>query len=178
MRTALLLLPLLAAGCARPPQIYDALAREDGAVKFTATGDFAADPRAAKESAVRAARDQMRDWLAKQDPPVRRAPPLDLIAREMVVQEHPPEVETILNGEKRYRLTVEARLRPVHVRDLRERDRAFAGLWFLSGAMAVLGVITLAFRVDEWTKGFLTPWLVAGAGALSAALVAVWWFVR
>jgi hypothetical protein len=160
-----------------PTSESEPMLREDGTVRIRAEGEFRSNQNAARESALHAAQDQMRAWLARQDPPIRRAPSLDLINREMVRQQETPQEETI-GRDKMYKMTLVVELSPSHVRDLRERDRAFSGLWALGAVLAILGVIVLVFRIDEWTKGYLTRWLVAGGLATIVLLAGVWWFAR
>jgi hypothetical protein len=44
--------------------------------------------------------------------------------------------------------------------------------------LALLGMVVVFFRLDEWTKGYLTRWLMVGGIMLSAAIVALWWFAK
>ena len=166
------------AACADPAQAEgEPTLRDDGAIRFRAEGEFRSSQNAARESALHSAQDQMRAWLARQDPPIRRAPSLDLINREMVRLQETPQEETI-GRDKMYKMTLVVELTPSHMRDLRERDRAFSGLWALGAVLAILGVVVLVFRIDEWTKGYLTRWLVAGGCALIVLFAGVWWFAR
>lgn len=163
-------------GAELPEPNGEPVLREDGSVRFRAQGEFRSSPQAARDSALQAVQEQMRAWLAKQDPPVRRAPTLDAIGRT-VRQQEPMQEESVAGG-RMYKATLVVDLTPAHVRDLRERDRAYSGVWTLGGVLAILGVVALFFRIDEWTKGFLTRWLIAAAVALSAGLVGLWWFAH
>jgi hypothetical protein len=160
-----------------PPASGEPEVREDGSVRFRAQGEFRSNQHAARENALHAVQDQMRAWLAKQEPPIRRAPSLDVINREMIHQQEPVQEETV-GKDRMYKITIVVDLTPAHVRDLRERDRAFSGLWTLGAVLAILCVVSLAFRIDEWTKGYLTRWLVVGGVALTTGLVGLWWFAH
>lgn len=143
----------------------------DGTRRFVARGDFRGNVAAARDSALVAAQIQIRSWLVQQDPPIRHVPSLDTIRREMLRHTDQPEEETVL-GDREYKVTAIVELRPYHVHSLRSRDRTVSGLWLLGGGLAILGVVAIFLRIDEWTKGFLTRWLVAVGIAIIGALIA------
>ena len=42
--------------------------------------------------------------------------------------------------------------------------------------MGILALIALVLRLDEWTKGYLTRWLVVGAAGFGLAVgLLLWW---
>ena len=144
-------------------------------LRFTAQGEFRSTKGAAQESALQSAQEEMRAWLAKQQPPIRRVPSLESIRRENMIKGERTEVETVLN-EKMYKITAIIDLKPDQVRELRKHDRSLSTLWLFGGLIALLGVVSAGFRVDEWTKGYLTKWLIAGGLALGVfAVVVLWW---
>jgi hypothetical protein len=145
--------------------------QENGAVRFSVQGKFRGNVNAARDSAVEAAQERLRSWLAEQAPPIRHVPSLDTIRREMIRQQETPEKEQVDN-ETQYRVTLSVEMQPSHIRALRARDRTGSGIWMLGGVLAILGVVALFFRVDEWTKGYLTRWLIAGGIAVIAGLIA------
>lgn len=153
--------------------------QSDGTVRFVVQGEFRTSIASARESALQAAQERMREWLGKQNPPIRRAPSLESIDREMIKKEHSPQEEQILDRkDKMYKVTLEVDLKPKDVRSLRERDRVVSGLWTLGGLLAIIGVIALLFRLEEWTKGYLTRWLIAAGIAAILLLVGGWFLVH
>jgi hypothetical protein len=149
----------------------DAEIQENGSVRFTVQGKFHSNLNDARHSALLAAQQRLREWLAKQDPPIRHVPTLDVIRREMLRQQSAPQEGEALN-ETQYRIEMTVEMQPSHIRALRSRDRTSSGVWLLGGALAILVVVGLFFRIDEWTKGFLTRWLIAGGVAIIAGLIA------
>ena len=141
--------------------------REGNSFRFVAQGEYRGQLTGARDSTLHAAQDQLRDWLGKQNPPIQHVPSLDTMRREMLLREHPPHEETVLS-DTMYKVAMEFELTPVQIRSLRSSDRTAVGLWILVGITAILGVLSLFFRVDEWTKGYLTRWLIV-AGALIVA---------
>src|SRR6476660_4272223 len=67
--------------------------QKNGDNKFLVQGEFRPNLASARESALQAAQERIRDWLAKQNPPIRRVPSLDMIKREMNVHEYSPPIE-------------------------------------------------------------------------------------
>jgi hypothetical protein len=165
---------------AETPSARDETALQpDGSVRFVVQGEFRPSVASARESALQVAQERMREWLAKQNPPIRRVPSLETIRREMIRHELSPQEEQILNRkDKMYKVTLEVELQPKQVRSLRERDRVITGMWTLGGLLAILGVLALLFRIDEWTKGYLTRWLIAAGIAAVLLLLAGWFFVH
>ena len=153
------------------------LLQPDGTIRFRIQGEFRPSLESARESARQTAQERMRDWLGKQNPPIRRVPSLDNI-RRMVRQEYSPQQEMLNQKDTMYKITMDVDLHPKNVRDLRERDRVLTGIWTLGGLLALLGIAALLFRIDEWTKGYLTRWLIAAGVGAVIALLAGWWFVR
>ncbi len=157
----------------------DPTIQPDGVACFAVQGEFRPSLASARESALQTAQERMREWLGKQNPPIRRVPSLETIRREMIRHEGPPQQEQILNQkDKMYKVTMEVVLHPKHVRGLRERDRVVTGFWTLGGLLGILGIAAVLFRIDEWTKGYLTHWLIAAGVFAVGTLFAAWWFVR
>jgi hypothetical protein len=157
---------------------------------FTVAGGFESTKEKAKESAVRAAVEKLHDYLVQQDPPVSRMPTVELVQRMLVrhpdpapwdasvghVVEQPIEVGG--KTETMYQVEVAVKVKPEHVRALRSRDRASEALWVLAGLGGLAGVFAVFFRIDAWTKGYLTSWLVLGTVGAAALLGGLWWFAR
>ncbi|QVL32219.1 hypothetical protein KIH39_25855 [Telmatocola sphagniphila] len=53
----------------------------------------------------------------------------------------------------------------------RKAGRVVSGLWALGCSVAALLVIGAFFRLDEWTKGYLTTWLVVGSAGLISVFI-------
>jgi hypothetical protein len=174
------LLAASGAGAESPIVKGEPAVQPNGAVRFLVQGKFLPSVEQARESALRTAQDRLRDWLSLQSPPIRTVPTIETILREkMILHEFPPQEEQILDQQDRvYKMTMEIELQPSQVRDLRQRDRLTAALGALGVLLALLGVVVLFFRLDEWTKGYLTRWLMVGGVMLSAAILAVWWCVK
>jgi hypothetical protein len=80
--------------------------------------------------------------------------------------------------ETMYQAEVAVKVKPEHVRALRSRDRSSEALWVLAGLGGLAGVLAVFFRIDAWTKGYLTSWLVLGTVGAAALLTGLWWFAR
>jgi hypothetical protein len=155
------------------PQVLD----EDGIIKFHVAGRFRASPAAAKEDALQAAQQQMRWWLARQESPIRHVPTIDTIRRKLITQEELP-IEQIDNGQKTYKITISVFLNQNIIRELRATDRVVTSTWWLGTAMGILALVAIVFRLDEWTKGYLTRWLVVGAAGIGLAVGLFLWWVK
>jgi hypothetical protein len=156
----------------------DPIVQPNGVRSFRVQGEFRPTLEAARQSARRAAQDRLRQWLATQDPPITRTPSLDQIRVGMNVRDVQTQEEQISSSDKEFKVTLDLDITPNQVRDLRGRERLALGMWTLGGILGVLSVVALLFRLDEWTKGYLT-WslMVLGAGAI-VALVLSWWWVQ
>jgi hypothetical protein len=153
---------------------------------FTATGGFESSPEKARESAIRAAVDKLRDYLGEQDPPIHRMPnhPVDFV-RGMLIEKQEKVVtdDTFVNEksgqtETMYRMTVAVKVNPEKVRELRSQERSSEALWVLAGLGGLAGLVAVFFRVDAWTKGYLTSWLVLGAVGATTLLAGIWWWAK
>ena len=77
-----------------------------------------------------------------------------------------------------YRVKVAVKVRPEHVRELRSQERASDGLWILAGLGALAGVLAVFFKIDAWTKGYLTSWLVLGTVGAASLVGGLWWMAK
>jgi hypothetical protein len=48
----------------------------------------------------------------------------------------------------------------------------------LAGLGGVAGVLAMFFRIDAWTKGYLTSWLVLGTVGAGGLLAGLWWWAK
>ena len=159
---------------------------------FYVEGTFMPTPEKARESAIEAAVDRLHEFLMQQDPPVTRYPTKDLV-RKMIVR-HPqasdsdaeygkvtPATEELLTGTKEetlYQVQIALRVEPEQVRELRAQERSSEVLWVVAGLAALAAVLAAFFRIDAWTKGYLTSWLVLGTVGAAGLLFGLLWFAR
>jgi hypothetical protein len=153
---------------------------------FTATGGFESTKEKARESAIRAAVDKFHEYLGQQSPPIERMPSdrrcTELIRDKMLLndQEKVAEQQIEIDGkqETMYKITVAVRVEPDQVRSLRSHERASEALWVLAGLGGLAGVFAVFFRIDAWTKGYLTSWLVLGTVGTATLLGGLWWLAK
>ena len=158
---------------------------------LTVAGGFEATKEKAKEDAIRAAVEKVHQYLLEQDPPVTRMPTIEMV-REMIIR-HPEASEAdaetgkvttspveVGGSEKetRYEVEVALKVRPHHIRELRSQERSSEALWVLAGLGGLAAVIAVFFKVDSWTKGYLTSWLVLGMIGAGSLLLGLWWWAK
>jgi len=150
---------------------------------FTATGGFEATKDKARESAVRAAVEKLHEHLLAQDPPVTRMPTAKAV-RHMLLADREKTVEEPFVDERTgqtevmYRMTVAVRVEPEQVRELRSQERSSETLWMLAGLAGLAAVTAGFFRIDAWTKGYLTSWLALGTVGAASLLAGLWWWAK
>lgn len=147
---------------------------------FKVYGGFETTKEKARESAIRAAMDKVQEHMAKQSPPVFRPPTIDLV-RRMILEDQDEVTEQTLETDKKetmYRVTVAVKVRPENVREMRSRERSADALWVLAGMGGIAAVCGLFFRIDSWTKGYLTSWLVLGTVGTAALVGGLWWWAK
>jgi hypothetical protein len=150
---------------------------------FTTPGGFEATREKARESAIRAAVDKLHEYLLQQEPPVTRMPTTETVRRMLLAdqektQEEPYVDERTGQTETMYRMTVAVKVDPEQIRALRSRERSSEALWVLAGLGGLAAVGAVFFRVDAWTKGYLTSWLVLGTVGASSLLAGLWWWAK
>jgi hypothetical protein len=158
---------------------------------FTVAGGFETTKEKAKQSAIRAAVEKLHTYLLDQSPQVHREPTTEMV-RRMIVR-HPEAkdedaeygkvtTEQIPSSEGKpetmFKVEVAVKVQPEHVRELRARDRSSDALWVLAGLGGLAAVLAIFFRIDAWTKGYLTSWLVLGTVGAAGLLAGLWWFAR
>ena len=151
---------------------------------FTVAGGYEKSKELARESAIRAAVDKLHEHLTEQDPPIERMPTTKFVrkllidSQEKVTETDDPVPTGTGQAEKMYQVTVALKVDPSHIRELRSQERASDALWVLAGLGGLAAVFAGFYRIDAWTKGYLTNWLVLGTiGALSL-LVGLWWWAK
>jgi|SoiMethySBSTD1v2_1073268.scaffolds.fasta_scaffold791946_1 hypothetical protein len=158
---------------------------------FTVTSsNYEATKEKAKESAILAAVDRLHEYLLQQDPPITRMPTVEMV-RKMVIRHPkaseadaefgvvtPGDLEVAGVKEDRYQVEIAIKVRPEHVRELRSKERSSEALWVLAGLAGLAAVIAGFFRVDAWTKGYLTSWLMLATVGVGCLLGGLWWWAK
>jgi len=152
---------------------------------FTATGEFATSKDKARENAIQVAVEKLRTYLLEQEPPIHRMPlhPIDFV-RKLLIEKQETVIEENYTTEPpgpsgtMYRMTVAVKINPEHVRELRSQERSSEALWILAGLGGLAGLVAVFFRVDAWTKGYLTSWLVLGTVGATTLLAGLWWWAK
>jgi hypothetical protein len=148
----------------------------------TAQGGFEKSKELARESAIRAAVDKLHEYLLEQDPPVTHRPTTKFVRKVMIEQLEKVDEENVLSSdgksEKMYRVTIALKVDGEHVRELRSQDRSSEALWILAGLGGLAAVVAGFFRIDAWTKGYLTSWLALGTVGAASLLAGLWWWAK
>jgi hypothetical protein len=141
-------------------------------------GEWSSSPEAARESALRAAQRRLQIVLAETTPPVNRAPSLDMIQDELIIGVHREQerFEGRINGTM-YKITLDLKVGPNALKELRREDRVAWAAWLMGGISIVLGLVSIGFRLDEWTRGYLTRWLIIGTVAIIVLVGVAWCFM-
>jgi len=128
--------------------------------------------------------DKLHEYLMRQDPPVTQKPTTKFV-RKLLINQLETVQETddpILSGsgkpEKMYQATIALKVDPEHVRELRAQDRSSEALWILAGLGGLAAVVAGFFRIDAWTKGYLTSWLALGTVGAASLLAGLWWWAK
>lgn len=144
---------------------------------FEATGTFESSKDKAREAAILVAVDKLRDHFLQQDPPLHRTPTTEMV-RKMLLSEREKVEETKVDDVTMYKVTVAVRVEPEHIREVRSRERSSEALWVLAGMCGLAAVFAVFFKIDSWTKGYLTQWLVLGTIGAGAILGGFWWMAK
>jgi hypothetical protein len=151
---------------------------------FTATGRFSPNIQEARETAIQTAVERLREYLQQQDPPVLQMPqnPTEFVRKRLIdkletVEDH-QDVDTQGRPVTVHKVTVAVNVDPEQVRQLRSRERASETLWVLAGLAGLAAVGALFFRIDSWTRGYLTSWLALGTVGAAALLAGLWWWAK
>jgi len=150
---------------------------------FTASGGFEATREKARDSAIRAAAEKLHEHLLAQDPPITRMPTTKFVRKLLIDQQEKTDDEMVPSSqdgksEKMYRVTVAVKVEPDHVRELRSQERSSEALWVLAGLAGLAAVAAGFFRIDAWTKGYLTSWLALGTVGAASLLAGLWWWAK
>jgi hypothetical protein len=157
---------------------------------FTVAGGFEPTKERARESAIRAAVEKLHEYLMQQDPPVSRMPTAELVQKMLVRHPEPSSwdasvgkvveqpIDVVGKTETMYQVEVAVKVKSEHIRALRSRDRSSEALWVLAGLGGLAGVLAIFFRIDAWTKGYLTSWLILGTVGAATLLGGLWWWAK
>ena len=140
-------------------------------------------PQDGNEVALETAREEVREYLTRQDPGVQWTPSRDWVDKNLVKTRH-QEVknhEEPLLGEG-YDVTLKVEVGPKQYREILEKDREqrvqqreLLLARVLAGVVALLVAAVAYLRLDEATKGYYSLWLRLGAlglvGGVAAALL-------
>jgi hypothetical protein len=141
----------------------------------------------AQKDAINVACDLIQQRLSELDPPVRYRPTPNELENEFLRRDS-RTVRPLDQAEKEFfaskgitgnlvRVEYDVEVTGSQVRALRTRDRVSATLrvFGVFAAIAMAGLLFL--RADEWTKGYLTRWLAAGAVLFAGGVAAALYFV-
>jgi hypothetical protein len=147
---------------------------------WTVTG-YGVTGDAARQAALKKAREKVLDYLARQNPPVRWQPDADWV-QNLVEGGQPKQVEVDdpVLGKKVYEQTYRVELGHKQYREALEKDRQEIVVErqlllarILAGIIALLVAVIGYLRLDEATKGYYTLWLRLGALTLVGGVAAV-----
>jgi hypothetical protein len=158
-----------------------ASAGESGAATWTITAYGETEERAT-ERAREKAWQQVCDYLARQDPPVRWRPDVRWVDDNLVKGRAPVKQVELDDLGKGYERQLVVKVDPKERREMLEHDRQetmrqrqLLLARILAGVVALLVGVVGYLRLDEATKGYYTVWLRLGAlalvGGVGAALL-------
>lgn len=151
------------------------------------SGGFFATKEKAKESAIGSAVGKVHEYLLDQQPQVHRYPTEEMIRKMIITHKDASEADRdigkvtedlLKTGDTMYQVEIAIKVRPEHVRSLRSDERSKEALWILAGLGGLAAVFAIFFKIDSWTKGYLTSWLVLGTVGAAALVGGMWWFAK
>lgn len=152
-------------------------------IYFQARGNYLPTLEEARESALEKARDRLATILRSHGIQRFMLPSLDWIERQLVLKEYTRQNrETIedqeLENKELVQLTYQLQLTPTHMRAFRKMERTSLS----AIAVGLLAVAFLAswlyYRLDEWSKGYLTSWLAIGLVVAGSIVGGIWWWLH
>jgi hypothetical protein len=165
----------------------ESVANAADVLRLRVEGEWRSSPEKALADALEAAQKHLYAELSGLKPPIHFVPEPAVINDKLVVSHSPEErvfpfpsdrADGTIDHQTMVKMTLDLEVRPGHLRELRREERVASGGWLLGGVSALLAVVALFFRFDEWTRGYLTRWLALGAAGLVAVLGAAWWFLK
>jgi hypothetical protein len=147
-------------------------------IYFQAKGTFMATKEEARISALEEAREELARQLHERRIHRFILPSLEWLDRHLVVEPWTRTEEETIKEEKFVRVTVQLRLTSEHLRSFRKMERTSLSA-VAAGLLAVVFLASwLYYRLDEWSKGYLTSWLAIGVVAAGSIVGGVWWWLH
>ncbi len=151
---------------------------ESEKISIEVVGGFQESKDKARRDAIQVAQEQIKAHLQSMDKPIQRTPAFDLINDQMVKNVKYDEQDLgNVSKEKFYRATIKVEVNSGHLKTLRGRDRSADLALCLLGSTLLLGVGALFFKVDAYTGGHITRWLIPCTIGIAAVVGALWWWV-
>lgn len=162
-----------------------AAAKPQPAIRLT--GLKSGSPQTTKESALNdallVAQARLVERFARLDPPLNATPSLELIREHYLIQDKVAEVRPTSTDREawqkagldpdRFWVTVDVEVSENQVRQLRGDHRLASQAPLFLLPLILSGGLYGFLRLDAWTKGHLTGWLLTGVGGLVLAGVAL-----
>lgn len=151
---------------------------EPFAIHFQVRGDYRPTQDEARESTLEKARDELREILVSRGIQRFILPSLDWIDRELAVRKSEHATPAVLeDGTALIQLTIDFKLDSSHIRSFRKMERSSLSA-IVVGLLAVVFLASwLYYRLDEWSKGYLTSWLAIGLAAAGIIVGGLWWWL-
>jgi hypothetical protein len=141
-------------------------------------GEWSSSLDDARVSALKAAQHRLQLVLPELKPATNRVPSLEMIREEMVAGEYSKaESFPAPINETMYKITLDLKVGPKQLKELRREERVAWAAWLMGGISIVLGLVSVGFRLDEWTRGYLTRWLIIGTVAIIVLVGVAWCFM-
>ncbi|MEZ6141807.1 MAG: hypothetical protein R3B84_14645 [Zavarzinella sp.] len=145
---------------------------------FHSVGGFENSLQKARESALVQARVDLIQYMAELESPVDARPTLETVRSLIVIgSEQVSEEKINLNTsaeETLYRITIGIHVDAETIRQLRTKERGAGLLWWIGGIMIATTILAGFFKIDSWTKGVLSKWLIISAIVIAGILTALW----
>ena len=166
-------LPVAAASKRTKPPVNDPAET----ITIEVTGGFQESQEKARRDAIQVAQEQIKDHLRTMEKPIQRTPAFDYINDRMVkgVTFTEQDLGTV-SKERFYRATVKIEMNSTDLKTLRSRDRSANLALVLLGSSLLIGIAALFFKVDAYTGGHITRWLIPGSVGIAIIVTVIWWW--
>jgi hypothetical protein len=154
--------------------------RGNGIVDMTITTRVPAGSKElAIERAVLTAQEEIPKLYTNPDHPLLFVPSREFILTKLKKSESFTEVDSgSTDIGLLYNVTLTLEIPAQMEQQFRKAGRVVSGFWGLGCAVAALIVVGLFFRMDEWTKGYLTTWLALLSVGIISGLGVFWFLVH
>jgi hypothetical protein len=144
---------------------------------LTVRGDLRPTVEKAKESALEEAQAFLIRLLQAEGIALPWEPSVEWVEQNLLSPGNPIKKETAdFEGKPYTSWTIELRIDPEHLRYFRQQDRVRWGAFITGLGIALFIVIAIYYRLDDWSKGYLTKWLATGGVVLLLSFGAIWWW--